>query len=62
MKVYHGTNIVIEQPEIINRLKTLDFGDDILLTSAYYSNNGNNRDFFNKLKAKHLFDLLCKLI
>ncbi|MFV0554318.1 MAG: DUF3990 domain-containing protein [Mangrovibacterium sp.] len=26
MKVYHGTNLVIEQPQIRNRFKTLDFG------------------------------------
>ena len=26
MKVFHGTNIVIEHPKITNRFKTLDFG------------------------------------
>lgn len=32
MKVYHGTNIVIEQPQIINRFKTLDFGEGFYTT------------------------------
>jgi hypothetical protein len=36
---------------------------EVLLTSPYYSNNDSSSiDFFNKLKAKHLFDLLSKLI
>jgi len=32
MQVYHGTNIVIEQPKIINRFKTLDFGEGFYTT------------------------------
>ena len=32
MKVFHGTNIVIEQPKIINRFKTLDFGKGFYTT------------------------------
>jgi len=32
MKVYHGTNIVIEQPKIVNRFKTLDFGEGFYTT------------------------------
>ena len=32
MKVYHGTNIVIEQPKITNRFKTLDFGEGFYTT------------------------------
>ena len=32
MKVFHGTNIVIEQPQIINRFKTLDFGEGFYTT------------------------------
>ena len=32
MKVFHGTNTVIEQPKIINRFKTLDFGEGFYTT------------------------------
>jgi len=32
MKVFHGTNIVIERPKIINRFKTLDFGEGFYTT------------------------------
>lgn len=32
MKVYHGTNIVIEQPQVMNRFKTLDFGEGFYTT------------------------------
>lgn len=32
MKVFHGTNIVIEQPQIVNRFKTLDFGEGFYTT------------------------------
>jgi hypothetical protein len=32
MRVYHGTNMVIEQPKIINRFKTLDFGEGFYTT------------------------------
>ena len=32
MKVFHGTNIIIEQPKIINRFKTLDFGEGFYTT------------------------------
>lgn len=32
MKVFHGTNTVIEQPQIINRFKTLDFGEGFYTT------------------------------
>lgn len=32
MKVFHGTNIIIEQPRIINRFKTLDFGEGFYTT------------------------------
>jgi hypothetical protein len=28
MKVFHGTNMTVEKPEIINRFKTLDFGEE----------------------------------
>ena len=32
MKVFHGTNIVIEHPRIVNRFKTLDFGEGFYTT------------------------------
>ena len=32
MIVFHGTNVVIEQPRIINRYKTLDFGEGFYTT------------------------------
>ena len=32
MKIFHGTNIVIEQPKIVNRFKTLDFGEGFYTT------------------------------
>lgn len=32
MIVFHGTNTVIEQPQIINRFKTLDFGEGFYTT------------------------------
>ncbi len=32
MKVFHGTNIIIQQPQIINRFNTLDFGEGFYTT------------------------------
>ena len=32
MRVFHGTNIVIEHPRMINRFKTLDFGEGFYTT------------------------------
>ena len=32
MIVFHGTNVLIEQPRIINRYKTLDFGNGFYTT------------------------------
>jgi hypothetical protein len=32
MRVFHGTNVVIEHPKIINRHKTLDFGEGFYTT------------------------------
>jgi len=45
MKVFHGTNIVIEQPKIINRFKTLDFGEGFYTTE----NENQARDFAVKV-------------
>ena len=45
MLVYHGTNIVIEQPQIINRFKTLDFGEGFYTTE----NESQARDFAVKV-------------
>ena len=45
MKVFHGTNIVIERPRIINRFKTLDFGEGFYTTE----NENQARDFAVKV-------------
>ena len=45
MKVYHGTNMVIEQPKIINRFKTLDFGEGFYTTE----NEDQAKDFAVKI-------------
>ena len=45
MKVYHGTNIKIEQPKIINRFKTLDFGEGFYTTE----NEDQAKDFAVKV-------------
>ena len=45
MKVFHGTNIVIEQPKIINRFKTLDFGEGFYTTE----NENQAKDFAVKV-------------
>ena len=45
MKLYHGTNVVIENPKIINRFKTLDFGEGFYTTE----NEGQARDFAIKV-------------
>jgi len=48
MRVFHGTNIVIEQPKIINRFKTLDFGEGFYTTE----NENQARDFAVKVCAR----------
>ena len=45
MRVFHGTNIVIEQPRIINRFKTLDFGEGFYTTE----NENQAREFAVKV-------------
>jgi hypothetical protein len=45
MKIYHGTNVVIEKPEIMNRFKTLDFGEGFYTTE----NEDQARDFAVKV-------------
>ena len=45
MKVYHGTNVVIEKPIIINRFNTLDFGVGFYTTE----NENQSRDFAIKV-------------
>jgi len=45
MKVYHGTNIIIERPKIINRFKTLDFGEGFYTTE----NEDQAKDFAVKV-------------
>ena len=45
MKVFHGTNIIIKQPKILNRFKTLDFGEGFYTTE----NEEQARDFAVKV-------------
>ena len=45
MKVFHGTNIVVERPQIINRFKTLDFGEGFYTTE----NEDQAKDFAIKV-------------
>ena len=45
MRVFHGTNIVIERPRIINRFKTLDFGEGFYTTE----NENQAREFAVKV-------------
>jgi hypothetical protein len=45
MKIFHGTNIVIEKPKIINRFHTLDFGGGFYTTD----NENQARDFAVKV-------------
>ena len=45
MIVFHGTNVAIEQPRIINRFKTLDFGEGFYTTE----NEMQARDFAIKV-------------
>jgi len=45
MKVFHGTNIVIKHPRIVNRFKTLDFGEGFYTTE----NEEQARDFAVKV-------------
>lgn len=45
MKVYHGTSIIIEKPKIINRFKTLDFGEGFYTTE----NENQAREFAVKI-------------
>ncbi len=48
MRLYHGTNIVIEHPQIINRFKTLDFGEGFYTTE----NENQAQDFAVKVCAR----------
>jgi len=45
MKIFHGTNIIIEQPKIVNRFKTLDFGEGFYTTE----NEEQAKDFAVKV-------------
>jgi len=45
VKVFHGTNVIIEQPKIMNRFKTLDFGEGFYTTE----NEEQARDFAVKI-------------
>lgn len=48
MIVYHGTNIVIKQPKIMNRIKTLDFGEGFYTTE----NEEQAKNFAVKVSAR----------
>jgi len=57
MKVFHGTNIVIEQPKIINRFKTLDFGEGFYTTE----NENQAKDFAVKV-CERRSPTLCPVV
>jgi len=57
MKVFHGTNIVIEQPKIINRFKTLDFGEGFYTTE----NENQAKDFAIKV-CERRSPTLCPIV
>ena len=46
--MYHGTNLVIERPQIVNRFKTLDFGEGFYTTE----NEAQAREFAVKVCAR----------
>ena len=57
MTVFHGTNIVIERPIIINRFKTLDFGEGFYTTE----NENQAREFAVKV-CKRRSPSLCPIV
>ena len=57
MKVYHGTDTVIEHPRIINRYKTLDFGEGFYTTE----NENQARDFAVKISQRRNLTL-CPVV
>ncbi len=46
--MYHGTNLAIERPQIVNRFKTLDFGEGFYTTE----NEAQAREFAVKVCAR----------
>ena len=48
MKVFHGTNVVVDNPKIMNRFKTLDFGEGFYTTE----NEDQAKDFAVKVCAR----------
>jgi hypothetical protein len=48
MKLYHGTNLVVDRPRIVNRFKTLDFGEGFYTTE----NEEQAREFAVKVSAR----------
>jgi hypothetical protein len=50
MRVFHGTNLVIERPVIVNRFKTLDFGQGFYTTE----NEHQARDFALKVCERRI--------
>ena len=45
LTVFHGTNVIIERPKIMNRFKTLDFGEGFYTTE----NENQAREFAVKI-------------
>jgi len=48
MRVYHGTNITIKNPKIMNRFKTLDFGEGFYTTE----NEAQAKEFARKVSER----------
>jgi hypothetical protein len=59
MIVFHGTNVVIEQPVIINRFKTLDFGEGFYTTEneiLYEAGQLDKEGALKRLNIKKLYN------
>ena len=57
MKVFHGTNVIIEKPKIMNRFKTLDFGEGFYTTE----NEDQAREFAVKVCERRASSL-CPVV
>jgi len=57
MKIYHGTNVIIKKPKIINRFKTLDFGEGFYTTE----NEDQSKDFAVKV-CERRSPMLCPIV
>lgn len=47
MKLYHGSNVQVREPKILESVRTLDFGTGFYLTSDY--EQAKKEDMMNKM-------------